>query len=81
MANEPAMLGPGNKLLYVVDLDAPYSHFEKNKLLKMNDMAQFIWDVQHRILFDAKEMNKNQLINAISKSLEEHGLIAEELTF
>lgn len=74
-------LGSGNKLIYVVDLDEPDSVYEKNKLAKMDDMAQFIWHVQHRVLFECHEMTGSEVIARLVEMLDEYNIKSDELTY
>lgn len=81
MGKKELNLGAGNKLIYVIDLDEPDSVFEKAKLLKIDEMVDFIWEVQHKVVFDAKEMTGKQVSDLLIKLLEEKGLNSDELTY
>lgn len=75
-------LGKGNKLVYIVDMDEPDSNYERNKLAKMDDMALFIWDIEHDLLHNHEELKTaKQVFAKIIGLLEERGLRSDELTF
>lgn len=76
-------IGKGNKLIYIIDLDEPDSDYERNKLAKMDDMAGFIWDIQHDLLFnrDDKMVTVQDVFDRLTSMLKERNLVADELTF
>ena len=78
---DDVVIGKGNKLIYVIDLDEPDSEYDKNKLLKQDNMASFIWNIQHKLIFDAETMTGNQVAKRLIEMLEEEGLKSDELTF
>jgi hypothetical protein len=75
-------IGKGNKIVKIIDLDVPYARYEVNKLLKMDDMAQFIWEIEHEVLMNSEGLKSaKQVFSRIIQLLEERGLRSDDLTF
>ena len=80
---EQLNLGRGNKLIYVIDLDDPDAQYEKNKLAKMDEMVNFIWDIQNNLVFNRNDdmVTAQDVFDKLLDMLRERNLVADELTF
>lgn len=76
-------IGKGNKLVYIVDLDEPDSDYERNKLAKIDDMANLVWEIQNNLVFNRNDdmVTAQDVFDRLLDMLRERNLVAEELTF
>lgn len=71
----------GHEIIYRIDMSEEDAWMERNKLLKMDDMANFIWEIQQNLIFnrhDAMETAADVIVRLV-ELLDEHGLNSEDL--
>lgn len=72
-----------HEIIYKIDLSEPHSDLELNKLSKMNDMANMIWEIQNNLIFnrDDSMVTAQDVFVRLIEMMEERNLVAHELTF